>query len=245
MSFTLSTEQIAFFKEEGYLVVNNLLTPEEIGYYSEVYKRFLDNSLDASRYRSDLSGSDTTKTENITQIMVPSKVLPSLLDQPLHKKTLKLAKILFGEDMSLDFDMLINKAPNTNTITPWHQDAAYWIDLPDKRAVSCWVAIDRALIDNGCMWYVPKSHLQPLLPHIQTGNKGALKCEGREENAVCVELEPGSCVLHQGGTLHYSRGNSTSQHRKAFITNYRPAEMIALERAKGVDHTGEREIKTN
>ncbi|MBT8185056.1 MAG: phytanoyl-CoA dioxygenase family protein, partial [Eudoraea sp.] len=96
----------------------------------------------------------------------------------------------------------------------------------------------------GCMWYVPKSHKQPLLTHVQTGNKGALKCNGSEADAVCVELEPGSCVLHQGGTLHYSRGNATQYQRKALITNYRPAAMIAMEREKGVDHTGERKINS-
>ncbi|SHI47744.1 phytanoyl-CoA dioxygenase family protein [Pseudozobellia thermophila] len=240
--YPLDHRQKTFFEEEGYLVIEDLLSPAEVAYYSDVYTSFLENRVDASRYRSDLSGSKG-KSEKITQIMVPSKVLPQLLEKPLHQKSLGIAKALMGDDIALDFDMLINKAPFTNTITPWHQDAAYWIDMPDKRAASCWVAIDPAFKENGCMWYTPKSHSQPLLPHVQTGNKGALKCEGSEANSVCVELRPGSCVFHQGGTLHYSRGNSTAQHRRALITNFRPAAMIALERQKGVDHTGEREIK--
>ncbi len=238
----LSTVQKSFFENEGYLVVENLLTQTEIEYYSDLYNSFLDNSIDASRYRSDLSGSGGQK-EKITQIMVPSKLVPELLQKSLHQKSLEIAKTLMGDDIELDFDMLINKAPNTNTITPWHQDAAYWIAMPDKRAASCWVAIDHAYTENGCMWYTPKSHLSPVLPHSQTGNKGALQCKGSEENSVFIELQPGSCVFHQGGTLHYSRGNSTDSNRRALITNFRPKAMIALERSKGVDHTGEREVK--
>lgn len=238
----LSKVQKSFFEKEGYLVVENLLNTSEVDYYSSLYNSFLDNSIDASRYRSDLSGSDGEK-EKITQIMVPSKLVPELLEKAIHQKSLEIAKTLMGDDIALDFDMLINKAPNTNTITPWHQDAAYWIAMPDKRAASCWVAIDHAYKENGCMWYTPKSHLSPILPHSQTGNKGALKCEGSEENSVCIELQPGSCVFHQGGTLHYSRGNVTDNNRRALITNFRPAAMIVLERAQGVDHTGEREIK--
>ena len=103
--------------------------------------------------------------------------------------------------------------------------------------------ISHAYKENGCMWYTPKSHLSPILPHRQTGNKGALQCEGKEENSVFIELQPGSCVFHQGGTLHYSRGNSTKHNRRALITNFRPKAMIALERAQGVDHTGERVVK--
>lgn len=238
----LSQVEKTFFEKEGYLVVENMLNKLEVDYYSSLYNSFLDNSIDASRYRSDLSGSDGEK-EKITQIMVPSKLVPELLENAFHKKSLKIAKLLMGDDIELDFDMLINKAPNTNTITPWHQDAAYWIDMPDKRAASCWVAIDHAYKENGCMWYTPKSHLSTVLPHTQTGNKGALKCEGSEEDSVFIELQPGSCVFHQGGTLHYSRGNSTNNNRRAMITNFRPKAMISLERAQGVDHTGDREVK--
>ncbi len=239
----ISEKQRAFFETEGYLVVENLISKQEVQYYSNLYNSFLDNSIDASGYRSDLSGSEEGK-EKITQIMVPSKLVPELSQKPIHQKSLQIAKELMGDDIELDFDMLINKAPYTNTPTPWHQDAAYWINMPDKRAASCWVAIDHAYKENGCMWYTPKSHLSPILVHVQTGNKGALKCEGSEENSVYVELKPGSCVFHQGGTLHYSRGNSTADNRRALITNFRPKAMIELERQQGVDHTGEREVKT-
>lgn len=237
----LTDQQLHFFESEGYLILKNLLSPSEIEYYGHLYNSFLSNAIDASRFRSDLSGSDG-KTEKITQIMVPSKLAPELLRKPIHQKSLQIAKELMGEDIALDFDMLINKAPYTDTPTPWHQDAAYWIDMPDSRAASCWVAIDPAYKENGCMWYTPKSHLKPILPHVQTGNKGALQCEGSEENSVSVELAPGCCVFHQGGTLHYSRGNSSADSRRAVITNFRPKAMIELERKQGVDHTGEREI---
>lgn len=240
----ISEEEKIFFQENGYLAVKDILSKDEVSYYDKLYNMFLDNSIDASKYRSDLSGNSEVSKEKITQIMVPSKVFPELLSKSLHTKTLVIAKELLGEDMALDFDMLINKAPNTNTITPWHQDAAYWIDMPDKRALSFWVAIDNAFKENGCMWYTPKSHLKEILPHVQTGNKGALKCEGSESNSVYVELSPGSCAIHHGGTLHYSRGNSTDLERRAFITNYRPQKMIELERSQGYDHTGERKVKS-
>ncbi|MEO1011383.1 MAG: phytanoyl-CoA dioxygenase family protein [Bacteroidota bacterium] len=238
----ITENQRLFFEAEGYLIVKNLLRLEEVNYYSKLYPSFLDNSIDASDYRSDLSG-NMGREEKITQIMVPSKLVPELLNRPFHQKSLKMAQELLGMDMALDFDMLINKAPYTDTPTPWHQDAAYWINLPDKRAVSCWLAIDPAYKENGCMWYTPKSHQKPLLPHIQTGGKGALQCKGSEKESVCVELDLGSCVFHHGGTLHYSRGNSTADNRRAFITNFRPRAMIRLEREQGIDHTGEREIK--
>ena len=82
--------------------------------------------------------------------------------------------------------MLIDKAPYHDFPTPWHQDCAYWIDMPDKRAVSCWVALDDVDVDNGCMWFVPTSHLLPIRPHRPAGKGGgALECDGNRIRRDC------------------------------------------------------------
>ena len=233
-----------FFKEEGFLVIEPMLTQQEVQSYSKIYNDFLNNKFDVAELRSDLSGSNDQSIELITQIMLPSKVHPNLLNQPMHKKATEIAKFLMGDDMVLDFDMLINKPPNTNKETPWHQDAAYWIDLPDKRALSFWFAIDESTLNNGCMWYTPKSHLQPLKKHFQPVGGGPLQSKGIEQDSIATPLQPGSCVIHQGHTLHYSRGNTTNQNRRAFILNFRPKKMVELERAQGFDHSGKRKVRT-
>jgi phytanoyl-CoA hydroxylase len=247
----ISKEQVDFFNKHGYVVVEDLLSSEEIDYYRTVYEDFLENKIDASRFRSDLGGfvegdKPAAAKERITQIMLPSKVMPQLLEKSLHKKTREVARQLLGDDMDLDFDMLIDKAPYSNTPTPWHQDCAYWITMPDIRAASCWVALDDAVTDNGCMWYVPGSHLLPIRTHQPAGKGGgALQCDAEESEGTAVEIKAGSCVWHHGGTLHYSRGNSTGSRRRAFINNFRPEEMIRFERERGFDHTGERDVRNN
>lgn len=245
----ITAQQIEAFNHDGYLVVHDLLTPGEINYYREIYQQFLDDKISTGKFRSDLGGfSDGTRSaatrERITQIMLPGRLLPSLLNEVLYVRTLAIAKQLLGEDMDMDFDMLIDKAPFTNTPTPWHQDCAYWISMPDTRAASCWVALDDAVKDNGCMWYVPGSHRQPVRAHRPAGSGvGALMCDAEEKEGVAIEIKAGSCVWHQGTTLHYSRGNSTGNRRRAFINNFRPAAMIQFERERGFDHTGEREVR--
>jgi ectoine hydroxylase-related dioxygenase (phytanoyl-CoA dioxygenase family) len=248
--YKLSATEVDFFNENGYLLVEDLLTPEEVEEYRNLYEDFLSNKIDASKNRGDLAGKsdgdNDVKVERITQIMVPSRVFPALLNQPLHQKSLAVARQLMGDDIALDFDMLIDKAPYTNAPTPWHQDCAYWISMPDTRAASCWVALDEAVKENGCMWYVPKSHLLPIRQHRSTGNgSGALQCDADEAEAVAIELKPGSCVFHHGATLHYSRGNSTGKRRRAFITNFRPEAMIRFERDNGYDHTGEIKVRND
>ncbi|MBK8881095.1 MAG: phytanoyl-CoA dioxygenase family protein [Bacteroidales bacterium] len=247
----LNKSQIDFFNKNGYLLVDNLLTTTEVEEYRNVYEDFLSNKIETGNYRADLAGqSDDTTTgnvvERITQIMIPSRLSPTLLGKSLHLKSHAYARQLLGDDLELDFDMLIDKAPFTNTPTPWHQDCAYWIAMPDTRAVSCWVALDEAIKENGCMWYIPKSHLLPIRPHVPSAKGGgALMCEASEDEAVALEIKPGSCIFHHGATLHYSRGNSTEMRRRAFITNFRPEAMIRFEREKGYDHTGDRKVNND
>ncbi len=230
------------FATDGFAPLGALLSATEVEAYRTIYDRFLSGEIDAGAKRSDLGAGAPRRdgvTENITQIMWPSALYPELLDLPLHARGLALARELAGDDLILDFDMLIDKGPHTEVPTPWHQDAAYWIELPDTRAVSIWVALDEATLANGCMWYVRGSHHTPIRPHWPAGTGGgALECtcSESEPGATPLPLAPGEAAAHAGGTLHYSRGNTTSGHRRAYILNYRPAAMIELERASGMDH---------
>ena len=247
----LLPSQIDFFEQNGYLKLEDILSPDEVMQYVQLYDQFLDGSIDTGSNRSDLGvglGPDSSQ-EAITQIMWPSDFAP-LTEMPYHQRALQISQKLIGDDVIMDFDMLINKAPHTNTPTPWHQDAAYWVDMPDKRALSIWLALDPATEDNGCMWYVPGSHLKPMRAHRSAAKGGALVCDASEAEGLSVPLNPGSCVLHHGGTLHYSRGNSTNQQRRALIINFRPKTMIEFERAQGFDHgrTGgasDRQVRNN
>ena len=237
--YGVTPNQLEFFNHNGYLVIENILTKEEVDQYAEIYDKFLNGTIETGKNRADLGDGlgKPGKVESITQIMWPCDFMPELLQMPYHMRALTISRDLLGKDMAIDFDMLINKAPGTNTPTPWHQDAAYWINMPDKRAVSCWLALDNAIIDNGCMWYVPGSHTKEIRPHRFAGKEGgALMCECNEGEGVPVEIKAGSCVLHHGHTLHYSRGNSTLSNRRAMIVNLRPESMIRLEREKGHDH---------
>ena len=228
------------FERDGFVAVDGLLQPAEIGWYREVYDRFLAGGIDVGRRRSDLgAGADPVRAgvENITQILWPSESLPELRTSPAYERALAIARELLGDDAAFDFDMLIDKAPGSATATPWHQDCAYWIDLPDRRAASCWIALDDATLDNGCLWFVPGSQREPMRPHRPAGKGGgALECDASESEGGAVPLGAGSCTFHAGATLHYARGNTGAGHRRALIVNFRPRAMIELERARGFDH---------
>ncbi len=43
--------------------------------------------------------------------------------------------------------------------TAWHLDNPYW-SFYSRDAISIWVALERATLANGCMWYLPGTHKQ-------------------------------------------------------------------------------------
>jgi len=232
------------YNKNGFLIIENFIDPKIVDEYILKLDLLVSGSINAGKQRNDLGAHNSKKhnnIENITQIMLPSDFLPSLKKSEYFLKSKEVAIELLGNDIDRDMDMYIEKAPLTNTETPWHQDSAYWPKgMKDIRSLSCWLAFDNATIDNGCMWYVPGSHKEPKRKHSYAGeNSDALVADCSESEGVSCPIKKGSMIVHDGRILHYSRGNSTNQRRRALITNYRPIEMIEWERSIGFDHREE------
>jgi ectoine hydroxylase-related dioxygenase (phytanoyl-CoA dioxygenase family) len=234
------------FDQFGFAKIQNIIPEEEFEFICTIYDDFLNNKYNLEGHRSDLSGSvkDKKGQEKITQIMRPSIIIEDLLQSKTYAKIVELTRCIFGEDMEIDFDMMINKSPGTATITPWHQDAAYWPEMPDKRALSFWIALDEVDEENGCMCYLPYTHLKPLRHHFQPIENAALQCEVLDEEIHYGKLMSRSAIAHHGYTVHGALGNnSKDRQRRALIVNLRPKDMIDYIRSKGYDHMGKKENK--
>ena len=234
--------------ENGFLALSGILKDSEMNIYRKFYMDVMEGKLKSSvqEYRHDL-GSHVEQNrkgiENITQVMWPSLFLQDHMsmtidESPLHVKTSKIAKGLLGSDMEFDFDMLITKEANTLTETPWHSDESYWLDMPDKRALSFWFPMRDVDVEDGCMWFVPGSHKLPLRKHrpVKEGNHVLMTDECSNDEGTPQPLKAGGCTVHTGRTLHYTAGNSTEVARRVYIVNYRPKDMIEYERENDYDH---------
>jgi len=234
---------VARYRRDGYLRVDEIVDAAEVARLVALLEPLFVGEIDAGDQRIDLGDFSAARTEGerIVQVMLPSDFVPELHDSPCFARTQAIARQLLGDDMARDMEMLMDKPPFSATETPWHQDAAYWLpEMPDRRSLSVWIALDPADVENGCMWYVPGSHREPTRTHRWAGPRSAtLATDVADGEGVPVPLRPGDCVFHDGHMLHHTAGNTTDRRRRALIVNYRSRGMIDWERERGFDHRTE------
>ena len=66
-------------------------------------------------------------------------------------------KDLIGENVVAWGSHFFCKMPGDGKRVSWHQDSSYW-PLTPSMAVTAWLAIDDATIENACMRFIPGSH---------------------------------------------------------------------------------------
>lgn len=79
--------------------------------------------------------------------------------------------------------------------------------IPDKRTVSCWIAINDAVKENEFMWFIPRRKFKNDLHHASILG-GAQSFETSKENAVFIPVVSGVITFHAGFTPHFSKWNT-------------------------------------
>ncbi|WP_040496428.1 phytanoyl-CoA dioxygenase family protein [Ilumatobacter nonamiensis] len=236
------------FERDGYVHLAGVLTEDEVADLDPVYDAFMRGEIDVTgRDLYDMvSGEFGTDPSEyaIFNVMLPRKYHEAWQGNIFEQVGHTIAEQLCGEGMTLDFDQLLAKQPGRDdAIFAWHQDQAYWINTDDRRTATCWLAIDDSTVENGCMQFLPGSHLEPVRPHRPAGasreEQHTLVTDLREDDhPVEVPIRRGDITVHNEGIMHGSGGNvSASSRRRAYINAYRSIETVRRERELGFTHS--------
>ncbi len=238
-TITLTPEQIDFFHRQGYLTLPAITTAAEVIRLQAIYDRLF--ATKAGRAEGDHLDLVTTDEEDqapvLPQILNPAKYAPELVDTLFRVNALAIAKQLLGPAATGSSDHAILKPPHTAASTPWHQDESYWSADKEYDALSIWIPLQEATIENGCMQFVPGSNHQEVLPHHPIGNDPRViglevdDAESRSANAVACPIPAGGATIHHARTLHYTGPNQTDEPRRAYILGFGvPAKLRATPR---------------
>ena len=124
------------------------------------------------------------------------------------------------------------KPPRIGLVTPPHQDAFWW-RLEPSNALTLWLSLDAIDLRNGCIRYLPGSHLLPLRPHRPVGitgfsNEIADYGETDHQAEKAITTAPGDLIAHHANTAHRAAANRSTRTRRAlgmvyFAASARPA----------------------
>jgi hypothetical protein len=230
-TLALTEKQVRLFHNRGYLRLDRLTTSEEIEGLRGIYDRLFDATDIEDRDRYELAG-DSNGKPMLPQIINPEHYAPDLLETLAYRNALAVARRLLGDDVKPAGMHAIRKPPRDGAETPWHQDEAYWDPAVAHRAVSVWMPLQPATLENGCMHFVPGSHLLDVQTHrlVNPDSHGLVLADTEApRTAVPCPLPPGGATVHTSRTLHYAGPNRTDQPRRALIMAFagEPAPLDA------------------
>jgi ectoine hydroxylase-related dioxygenase (phytanoyl-CoA dioxygenase family) len=223
----LTHHQQARFEEQGFLVVEDLLTPAEIAAIRDELANLHERMADSMPPEVGVSWEhdvDPRIQRRIKQLMHAEKISPTIDAFLRSDRILDVVADLIGPDICLYHCKLLMKAARDGTVTPWHQDYAYWV-APDNRPLmlNCMFQIDDSTPENGCLQMVPGSHRGRLLEHEREGKVFSRFLPGYFEpraDAVPLPLRAGSAVLFGPMIIHGSDANRSDQERRACTVAY-------------------------
>jgi non-heme Fe2+,alpha-ketoglutarate-dependent halogenase len=231
---TLTPGQIAAFNRDGYLAGIRIFDEEEITAIRSYFDELLARTLAAG------GDSYSISTAHLRYGRV--------YDLLTHPRIVACIKDLIGHNVIGWGSHFFCKMPGDGKRVSWHQDSSYW-PLTPSMAVTAWLAIDDASIENACMRYIPGSHHLGHLTYTLSENDEANVLNQTVTEAetlgepVNVELNAGEISIHSDLLLHGSEANQSSKRRCGLTLRYCPAMVRAGLgwNAKGVVVSGEDE----
>ena len=165
MNYQITPEQIQSYEANGFLVIEDFLSPEELQHWRKAVTQAVEE-----RAGIKIPGKNI-KTGEADGINEDADYFAKVFDQLLNlwqtnddvkelmfdQKIGKMAAQLSGADgIRIWHDQALIKRPWANP-TAWHLDTPFW-SFSDRRAISIWIALDDATLENGCLYFIPGSH---------------------------------------------------------------------------------------
>ena len=149
----LTDAQRASFQRDGFLRIDAITDDAEVelllGLYDELFRR--DGGFDAGD-RIELNA-DVARAP-LPQVVNPERYAPRLVQGLAFRNAQAIARQLLGPGCVPTGNHAILKPARIGGGTPWHQDEAYWDPRFAHRAVSIWLALQPATLENGCMRFI-------------------------------------------------------------------------------------------
>jgi ectoine hydroxylase-related dioxygenase (phytanoyl-CoA dioxygenase family) len=253
-TYHLKSYEIEQYREKGYLILNEVLTAEEVATLEPWFEHFVsgkEQHLMAKDF-CDMSQPYGTPMEDfkLVNAMLPSKYRPELVNNIFTKLAQSIADQLYEGTAVMDYEQFLAKKPQKQQAEfAMHQDLGYWPKTKNTWTATISLALNDATVENGCLQVVPGTQKElELRSHRPKGDSRedshTLVIDMKEtDEIIYLPLKKGSVTIHDERIVHGSAGNLTNDWRKTYVMAFRDAETVAEERAMGFTHSHNDTVK--
>ncbi len=229
----LTPEQIAFYHENGYVLVEDVVTPDQLQALRDVTYQFIDRSRAVSESDDvfDLDEGHSSETPRLTRIKLPHKQHRVYAEALKSERMVGILRSLLGPNVCLQTAKLNTKAPGGGAAVEWHQDWAFYPHTNDA-LLACGLMLEDVTEDNGPLMVISGTHKGPVLSHHHDGVFcGAVDPDDPlfdKDRIVTLTGKAGSMTIHHVRTLHGSAPNRSDRARLLLFYECHAAEAWPL-----------------
>jgi len=163
--YRLTDDQVQFFHTNGYLAGIRTLNHEQIEALRSELTKLIDPRHPGHRLFYEFHSNESTDPSTVLfHALGAWRLSPGFHDLLWNPAILMPASQLIDGAVRFWHDQLFCKPAAHGGVVAWHQDYSYWTRTQPMAHLSCWIGLDDSTVENGCVHYVPGSHLWNLLP---------------------------------------------------------------------------------
>ena len=225
--YVLAQEQIDFFKENGYLSGIRILTEQQVDALNVELVRLQSGRPEDKALFYHYESNESEDPDKVLFHAIGAWRVTAGFHDLIWAPAYRMAAYqLLGQPFRLFHDQLFCKPAKHGGVVAWHQDFSYWTFTKPMQHLTCWIGLDDANVDNGCLYYIPESHKWGLLPITGlAGDMDAVRQVLDADQALAFEkrfaneLPKGYASFHHPLMMHGSYANSSGRSRRAVVIN--------------------------
>ena len=234
----LTDAQKDFFWQNGYLVVEDAVSPDLLSRLKSDFADWVEESRahDTSygeiidgRPRYDLEPGHSADQPALRRVNAPIEVSDAYFEAMADSKMTDCVADLIGPNVKLHHTKINSKLPGAATVVKWHQDFPFTPHSNDD-LVTALLMVDEVTEDNGPLEVAPRTHRGELFSLWHDGaftgavaDDVAEDCRAKSE--LCTGRAGSVCLMHTR-LLHGSAGNRSNRPRTLFISVYSAEDAL-------------------
>ena len=161
----LTDDQVAFFHENGYLANVRLLDEDQVSQLTSELDEIKDPAHPRHHLFYEFHSNEATNPDSVLfHSLGHWRITPGFHDVLWNPAFIVAAsQLLRNKAVRFWHDQLFCKPAHHGGVVAWHQDYSYWTRTKPMQHLTCWVGLDDVSTENGCIYYIPKSHRWGLL----------------------------------------------------------------------------------